>query len=172
MWGWGIWGKGGGIKKKKKKLTTSRMFQRIEHSCLDQVSLRNWRLAFFLSKLQEVSFLWDFLQLGWREREGGTVSRIFLDFAAFKVLSMRGFPAAHDISHWKLAHPRIRKHSTTTSLASSSYCQMPSLFLKLCIQGTPHFFSCWKYFQRRTQCFGLPGQSLAVLLHLCQTSCF
>ena len=67
---------------------------------------------------------------------------------------MHGFPAVRDISHRKLAHLSISKHSTTASLASGSCCQMPSLFLKLCIQGTPFFFLAGNTFKEEHNVLG------------------
>ena len=66
---------------------------------------------------------------------------------------MHGFPAVRDISHRKLAHLSISKHSTTASLASGSCCQMPSLFLKLCIQGTPFFFFLLEILSKKNTMF-------------------
>lgn len=65
---------------------------------------------------------------------------MILDFTTLEVLFTRRFPALRDISPCKRSGLSISKHSATTSLADSSCCQMPLLFLKLCIQGTPLFF--------------------------------
>lgn len=85
---------------RKKKLTTSRMSRLIECSCLETGFLKKSEVVFFLSKLQVIPFLFNiFYSLDEGSEKRGYFLECFLDFTAFEVLFMRGFPAVHDISH-------------------------------------------------------------------------
>lgn len=99
------------------------------------------------------SVTYYFLWFGYWERKGRLLAQMVLDFTTLEVLFTSGFPALRDISPCKRARLSISKHSATTSLASSSCCQMPSLFLKLCIQGTPLFFFLLEILSKKNTMF-------------------
>lgn len=113
--------------------------------------------------------LWWWWVKGRQER----LLEAFLALAAREALC-RWVSAALGARHCSLASQPARQRRAATSLAAGSRCQMPLLFLQLSMD--PRRFArcccCWKYFESRTQCFGLSSQSLAVLLRRCQTSCF
>lgn len=130
-------GKEGGEKKTTNNLQN--VSPLIECSCLERGFPEKSEASFSLSKLRVIPFLLLTIFYGLGEKRETTCSHGF-GLHNTRVLFTRGFPALRDISPCKRARLSISKHSATTSLASSSCCQMPSLFLKLCIQGTPLFF--------------------------------